>query len=70
LAKIGLITSAIVVQTSDVITIMSANGNVLRAKVKNLRLAGRTTRGVKLMGVKEGDRVVSLARTSVPSLEK
>ena len=61
---IGLIASARVVQTSDVITIMSANGHVLRAKVKNLRLAGRTTRGVKLMDVKEGDRVVSLARTS------
>jgi len=67
---IGLIASARVVQTSDLITIMSANGHVLRAKVKNLRLAGRTTRGVKLMGVKEGDRVVSLARTSSAELQK
>jgi len=67
---IGLIASARVVQTSDVITIMSANGHVLRAKVKNLRLAGRSTRGVKLMGVKEGDRVVSLARTSSAELQK
>jgi DNA gyrase subunit A len=70
LDSIGLIASARVVQTSDVITIMSANGHVLRAKVKNLRLAGRTTRGVKLMGVKEGDRVVSLARTSSAELQK
>ena len=64
LKLIGLIASARVVQTSDLITIISANGNVLRAKVKNLRLAGRTTRGVKLMGMNEGDRVVSLARTT------
>jgi len=67
---IGLITSARVVQTSDDITIMSANGHVLRAKVKNLRLAGRTTRGLKMMDVNEGDRVVSLARTSSAELEK
>ncbi len=70
LDAIGLIASARVVQTSDDITIMSANGHVLRAKVKNLRLAGRTTRGVKMMGVNEGDRVVSLARTSSAELEK
>lgn len=70
LNEIGLITSARVVQTSDDITIMSANGHVLRAKVKNLRFAGRTTRGVKMMGVKEGDRVVSLARTSSAELKK
>ncbi|MFH2038882.1 MAG: DNA gyrase subunit A [Chloroflexota bacterium] len=67
---IGLIASARVVQTSDDITIMSANGHVLRAKVKNLRLAGRTTRGLKMMDVNEGDRVVSLARTSSAELEK
>jgi DNA gyrase subunit A len=70
LDDIGEIASARVVQTSDDITIMSANGHVLRAKVKNLRLAGRTTRGVKLMGVKDGDRVVSLARTSSAELIK
>ncbi len=70
LGEIGLIASARVVQTSDDITIMSANGHVLRAKVKNLRLAGRTTRGMKMMGVNEGDRVVSLARTSSAELEK
>ncbi|HBG75258.1 MAG: DNA gyrase subunit A [Chloroflexi bacterium GWB2_49_20] len=70
LGSIGLIASARVVQESDDLTIISANGQVLRAKVKNLRLAGRATRGVKLMGVKEGDRIVSLARTSSAELIK
>jgi DNA gyrase subunit A len=70
LGSIGLIASARVVQESDDLTIISANGQVLRAKVKNLRLAGRATRGVRMMGVKEGDRVVSLARTSSAELRK
>jgi DNA gyrase subunit A len=70
LESIGLIAAARVVQDSDDLTIISANGQVLRAKVKDLRMAGRATKGVKLMGVKEGDRVVSLARTANAELKK
>ena len=70
LKTIGLIASARVVQESDDITIISANGHVLRAKVKKLRLAGRATKGVKLMNMKGGDRVVSIARISKAELKK
>ena len=70
LGSIGLIASARVVQNQDEITIMSANGHVLRAKVKSLRLAGRATKGVKLMNMKNGDRVVSIARISSAELKK
>jgi DNA gyrase subunit A len=69
LGSIGTIAAARVVQESDDLTIMSANGQVLRAKVRDIRLAGRTTRGFRMMGVKEGDRVVSLARTSSAELK-
>ena len=67
---IGVIASARVVQDSDDITIMSANGHILRAKVKKLRLAGRATKGVKLMNIKDGDRVASIARISKEELIK
>ena len=70
LGSIGVIASARVVQDQDDITIMSANGHVLRSKVKNLRLAGRATKGVKLMNMKDGDRVVSVARISSAELKK
>jgi DNA gyrase subunit A len=68
--KIGLITSARVVQESDDLTIISANGMVLRMKVRELRVAGRATRGVRLMEVKEGDRVASIARIASADLRK
>lgn len=70
LENIGLIAAARVVQDSDDLTIISANGQVLRTKVKDLRMAGRATKGVRLMGVKEGDRIVSLARTANAELKK
>jgi DNA gyrase subunit A len=67
--KIGVITAARVVQESDDLTFISANGMVLRMKVKDVKRAGRATRGVHLMGVKEGDRVASIARISTAQLK-
>jgi DNA gyrase subunit A len=68
--KIGIITSARVVQTSDDLTIISSNGMVLRMKVKDVRQAGRATRGNHIMDVKEGDRVASIARISAADLKR
>ena len=41
LSKIGLLTAARVVQESDDLTIISANGVVLRTKVKDISRTGR-----------------------------
>jgi DNA gyrase subunit A len=60
--KIGSIAAARVMQADDDLTIISAGGVVLRMPVKDVRQAGRATRGVHLMEVGEGDRVASLAR--------
>jgi DNA gyrase subunit A len=68
--KIGTITSARVVQETDDLTIITANGMVLRTKVKNVKKAGRATRGVHLMDVKEGDRVASIARIASADLKR
>jgi DNA gyrase subunit A len=68
--KIGTITAARVVQDVDDLTIITANGMVLRTKVKDVKQAGRATRGVHLMDVKEGDRVVSIARIATAELKK
>ncbi len=68
--KIGTITSARVVQESDDLTIITANGMVLRTKVKDVKQAGRVTRGVHLMDIKEGDRVASIARIAAAELKK
>ncbi|UCD99220.1 MAG: DNA gyrase subunit A [Chloroflexota bacterium] len=65
---IGKIAAARVVQEADDLTIISINAVVLRTKVKQIRQAGRATRGVRLMGLHEGDKVVSLARISEADL--
>jgi DNA gyrase subunit A len=68
--KIGTITSARVVQEADDLTIISANGMVLRMKVKEVKKAGRATRGSHIMDVKEGDRVASIARIATAELKR
>jgi DNA gyrase subunit A len=70
LDKIGTITAARVVQDGDDLTLISANGMVLRVKVQDVKEAGRATRGVHLMDVKEGDRVASIARIAMSELKK
>ena len=59
---IGLIAAARVVQTSDEVTFISSGGIVLRLKVANISTQGRTTRGVTLMDLEEGDSVAAVAR--------
>jgi DNA gyrase subunit A len=62
LGKVGLISSARVVQVADHLTMISSNGVVLRTKVKDISESGRATRGVKLMNLGNGDSVASIAR--------
>jgi DNA gyrase subunit A len=70
LNQVGLIAGARVVQEADDLTIISSNGVVLRTKVKQISQAGRATRGVRIMDIKEGDTVASLARTAHADLRR
>ena len=67
---IGLIAAARVVQKSDDLTIISTNGVVLRTKVESIKQAGRATRGVRVMKLKPGDSVASLARIAAADLQE
>ncbi len=67
---IGTIAAVRVVQTADEVTLISSNGVVLRTKVKDIKLAGRATRGVRLMQLAEGDHVATLARISAADLKR
>jgi DNA gyrase subunit A len=60
--KIGKIAAACVVLDDEEITLMSSNGIVLRIKVNTITISGRSTRGVHLMDIHDGDQVASLAR--------
>jgi DNA gyrase subunit A len=69
LDKIGKIASARVVQPADDITVISTNGLVLRLKVKDIKEAGRATRGVRLMRPQAGDSVAAIARIANADLK-
>lgn len=70
LPKIGSITSARIVQDADDLTIISANGVVLRTKVKDISVSGRSARGVILFKPDPGDSVASMARISDAELRQ
>jgi DNA gyrase subunit A len=66
----GKIAAARVVQKNDDLTIITANGVAIRIKVKDVKQAGRATRGVHLIKPQEGDSVASVARISAEELKK
>ncbi|MFQ5613231.1 MAG: DNA gyrase subunit A [Anaerolineae bacterium] len=57
----GPIVGLRVVALSEDVTIVSAEGLILRAKIKDISQQGRPARGVSLMRLRPGDRVVSVA---------
>ena len=56
------------VRPDDQITIISANGQALRTTVSDIRLLGRATQGTRLMNLKPGDTVASVARLASADL--
>lgn len=61
LEEIGPIVAARVVEPRDQITVMTANGIVLRTPVSGIRVAGRMTRGVRVVNLLDGDSVAAVA---------
>jgi DNA gyrase subunit A len=70
LKEVGKIAAARVVHKQDDLTIMTANGVTIRLKVKDVKQAGRATKGVHLIKPQEGDSVASIARISAEDLKK
>jgi len=67
---VGKITSARVVRQSDHLTLISAQGVAIRLKVKDVKVSGRATRGVRLMRLHAGDFVASVARIAAEDLKR
>jgi len=66
----GRIVAARMVRADDDLTIITAGGQALRLKVKQVRRAGRSTMGVRMMQLKEGDSIASVARLSADLQEE
>jgi len=70
LGDIGKIVSARVVQKADDLTIITSNGVAIRIKNKDVKQAGRSTKGVHLIKPQLGDSVASVARIAAEDLKK
>jgi DNA gyrase subunit A len=70
LDEIGKIVSARVVQKADDLTIITSNGVAIRIKTRDVKQAGRSTRGVHLIKPQPGDSVASMARIAAEDLKK
>jgi len=70
LKEIGRIAAARVVQKADDLTIITANGVAIRIKNKDVKQAGRATKGVHLIKPQDGDYVASVARISAEDLRR
>jgi DNA gyrase subunit A len=58
----GLVIGIVPVSDSDDIMLITANGMVNRTHASEVRVTGRNTQGVRIMGLNEGDKVASLAK--------
>ncbi len=60
--KYGMIAAIKVVDIEDDIILISENGIVIRITAESIRLCARPSKGVRVMRIEEGNRVVTLAR--------
>jgi len=65
----GPIAAAHVVNEEDDLTIISTGGIILRTKIKQVKQAGRPTMGVRLINLREGESVASVARIGAKDLK-
>jgi len=57
----GLVAAAFTVEPDDQIMLVTDGGKLIRTPVTDIRIAGRSTRGVTLFRIAEDERVVSVA---------
>ena len=60
--KTGRVIGVRMVTDDDQIMLVTSGGKVIRLRVNEIRVIGRNTQGVRLIGLEEGERVASVAR--------
>ncbi len=58
----GMVVSAIAVKDSDSVVLISLAGQTLRISMKDVRVMGRSTQGVRLVQLKEDDKLVAVQK--------
>jgi DNA gyrase subunit A len=60
--KNGEVIDCFVVQDSDQIILVTDKGQIIRVNVNQIRIAGRSTKGVSVFKIPESDSIVSVSR--------
>ena len=60
--KVGKMIALMEVQDNDELVIISTHGMVIRQSVKDLRVMGRNTQGVRVIRLNEGDNIADIAK--------
>lgn len=65
----GNVVGALCVTDEDGLLMMSATGQTVRIRMRDLRVLGRNTQGVKLVNLKEGDYLVAIQKVAASDEE-
>ena len=63
--KIGTVVGVQQVDEADQLLVITSNGNIVRMRVNEISVIGRNTQGVRLVGIGEGNQVVSIEKLVV-----
>ena len=60
--RIGTVVGVQQVEETDQLLVITSNGNIVRMRVNEISVIGRNTQGVRLVGIGEGNQVVSIEK--------
>ncbi len=58
----GLVVGALAVTDKDSVVMMSSSGQTVRISMKDVRVMGRSTQGVRLVSLREDDKVIAVSK--------
>jgi DNA gyrase subunit A len=65
----GMVVASTAVRDGDEIMLITPQGMVNRTRVEEIRVVGRNTQGVRIMNLKEGDKIASVAKVAKEDVE-
>jgi len=60
--KVGPVVGVILVNDHDEVMLIGASGNIIRIGLQDVRIIGRSTQGVHLIKIREGDHLAAVAK--------
>src|SRR4029077_3888332 len=68
--KTGAVVGALTVRESDELMLITTKGQMVRTRVKEIRVVGRNTMGVKLMDLRNGEKLQAIAPVVSQAVEE